>query len=192
VAEPSETTQASRGPADADTAELIGAVRALSAQVGGLQAELQALRSQTRSLPAAGADAAGWDDGAPAVRRDGSYSYWVRTLDSPRMRRPAVPRLAVEVAFLVAVALAVAIAELDTLVVIAVMAGAWGLVALAEWTAARASRRRDKAVYEPLAGIGPVFAEDPSWFAPPTAGTMLEAVENGDDTEARLPPASSV
>lgn len=192
MADPSETTQASGGPEEADTAELLRAVRALSAQVGGLQSELQALRSQTRSLPATRADAPGWDDGAPAVRRDGSYSFWVRSLDSPRMRRPAVPRLAVEVAFLVAVAVAVAIAELDTPVVIAVMAGAWGLVALAEWTAARASRRREEAAYGPLAGIGPAFAEDPSWFAPPVERTMLEAVEDDDDTEARLPPASSV
>jgi len=188
MTDPSETTQASRGPADADAAELLEAVRALSAQVGGLRAELQALRSQTRSLPQPGADAPGWGDGAP-VRRDGSF--WMRSLDSPRTRRPAVPRLALEVVFLVAVALAAAIAELDTPVVVAVMAGAWGLVALAEWTAARAARRRDEAVYGPLVGAGPAFAEDPSWFAPPVERTVLEELETGEDTAAKLPPPSS-
>ena len=94
VADPSETTQVSVEPDGAETSELLGAVRALSAQVGGLQAELHALRSQVRPLPEP-ADAPGWGDSPPARRES---SPWVRTLERPGPRGPAVPRLLIEIA----------------------------------------------------------------------------------------------
>lgn len=183
----SETTQVSRTP-EAETTELVDTVRALSREVGGLQAELRALRTQTRSLPLAEADTPGWDEGVP-VRHE--RSIWVHSLDSPRMRRPAVPRLLVEIVFLIAVAVVAAVAKLDTIVVGAVMAGAWLLVALAEWTAAWAARRRDEIAYGFYAGEGLGLAEDPSWFAPPVERTVLEAVDGEDQTAARLPPPST-
>jgi hypothetical protein len=65
MADPSETTQVSLGPHDPETKELLGAVRALSAQVGGLQAELQALRAQSRPLPPL-VDAPAWEREPPA------------------------------------------------------------------------------------------------------------------------------
>jgi hypothetical protein len=186
VSDPSETTQVSRAP-EGEGAELLSAVRALAAQVSGLQAELQALRKQTRSLPVAGADTPGWDDGVP-VRRE--RSIWVHSLDSPRARRPQVPRLLLEVVFLVAVAVLAAVAQLDPIAVVVLMAGAWLLVALAEWIAARAASRRDEIAYGFYAGgaFGP--AEDPSWFGPPAERAPLEVVEGGDSNAARLPPAS--
>jgi hypothetical protein len=184
VPDSSETTQVSRTP-DVEI-ELQEAVRSLSAQVSGLQAELRAIRTQTRSLPVAEADTPGWDEGLPARQE---RSLWVHSLDSPTLRRPAIPRLFLEIVFLVAVGVAAAVAKLDALVVVAVMAGAWLLVALAEWTAAWAARRRDEIAYGLFAGGGPGLAEDPSWFAPPVERTVLEVVEGGDDTAARLPPA---
>ncbi len=51
MADPSESTQVSVEPEDSEASELLGAVQTLSAQVGGLQAELHALRSQVRPLP---------------------------------------------------------------------------------------------------------------------------------------------
>jgi len=185
MADASETTQVSREPADAESAELLSAVRALSAEVSGLKAELQTLRTQTRALPAGGGDAPGWDDGLPAQR---GTAAWVRSLDTPAVRRPAIPRLFLEIVFLVAVAVGAAVAKLDALVVAAVMAGAWLLVALSEWTAARASRLREEAVYGQFAGRGSGFADDPSWFAPPVERTALAVAESGEDTAARLPP----
>jgi hypothetical protein len=105
--------------------------------VGGLQAELQALRAQVRPLPE-GPDAPGWEESAPARRES---SPWVHSLDRPGPRGPAVPRLLIEVVFLVAVALGAAIAELDPVVIVVLMACAWALVAVAEWIAARAAQR---------------------------------------------------
>ena len=188
MADPSETTQVSRGPAEADGEELLAAVRALATQVGGLQAELHALRAQARPLPVDGADRPGWDEGTPAPR---DSPAWVRSLESPSVRRPAVPRLLLEIVFLVAVAVSSAVAGLEAPVVVAVMVGAWLLVALAEWAAARAARRQEAIVYGAVTASGPGFVDDPSWFAPPVERTALEISEIGDDTAARLPPPPS-
>jgi hypothetical protein len=184
VSDPSETTQVSRAP-DGEETELLSAVRDLAAQVSGLQAELRSVRTQTRPLPVAEADTPGWDEGIP-VRRE--RSIWVHSLDSPAMRHPPIPRLLLEVVFLVAVAVLSAVAQLDAIVVVALMAGAWVLVAVAEWAAARAARRRDEIAYGFYAGGTLGLAEDPSWFGPPVERTVLEAIEGGDDTAARLPP----
>jgi hypothetical protein len=199
VADPSETTQVSVEPTDPEQVELLGAVRALSAQVGGLQAEVQALRASSRALPAS-ADAPAWDQSTPARREK---SAWMRTLDRPGPRPPAVPRFLLEIVFLVAVAGAAAIAELDPVVIILLMAGAWALVATAEWFAALAARRQAEVSAMPLAGAGSIFADDPSWFAPPLerqpVGPAPDDLDLGEDTEhgdeavssaPRLPPRS--
>ena len=200
MADPSETTQVSLEPRDPEAAELLGAVRALSAQVGGLQAELQSLRAETRQLPTAGGDTPGWEDGGAPARRDGSP--WVRSLDVPPPRPPAVPRLLLEIVFLVAVALAAAIAKLDAPAIVLLMAGAWGLVVLAEWLAARAASRQAEFLQAPLAGAA--FADDRAWFAPRVDRTGLEAAapseaneaaepapEEGEDTAEKPPPSPS-
>jgi hypothetical protein len=190
VADPSETTQVGSGPeedessAGAVSAEVLDAIHELAAQVGSLQAELQALRAQTRALPSTG-DEAGWDDprgGAPDMLT------WVRALDAPGPRPPAVPRLFLEIVFLVAVAVAAAIAELDLIEIVGVMAVAWVLVAVAEVAAARAARRRAEAVYAPFPGLAPGYPTDSSWFAPPVERTVLDVVEPGEPP-AKLPPS---
>ncbi|HEY4621207.1 MAG TPA: hypothetical protein VIG93_05855 [Gaiellaceae bacterium] len=187
MADPSETTQISPKPDLDDSADVLEAIHELSGRVAGLQTELHALRAQSRSLPSAGAETHGWEKGAT----DGEDTLaWIRSLDSPGPRRPAVPRLLLEVAFLAAVAVAAAIAELEAPVIVALMVGAWVLVALAEWTAAGAARRRAEAAYMPLPGPGQGFASDPSWFAPPVERTVLDVVEDEDDTAGRLPPPS--
>jgi hypothetical protein len=193
VADPSETTQVSLGPQDPDSAELLDAVRSLAVQVGGLQAELKALRAQTRALPER-ADAPAWDSSAPARREE---SQWMRSLDRPGPRPPALPRLLLEVVFLVAVAGAAAIAELDSVVIVVLMAGAFALVAAAEWLAAEAARRQAAVSAAPLAGGGGVVADDPSWFAPPLERSLvpgdppeaeIEDTAHGEDPGVRLPP----
>jgi hypothetical protein len=179
VADPSETTQVSLEPKDVEQAELLGAVRALSAQVGGLQAELQALRAEARALPAS-ADAPSWDQ-STAVRRE--KSAWMRSLDRPGPRPPAVPRLLLEIVFLVAVAGAAAIAELDPVVIVLLMAGAWVLVSGVEWFAVRAARRQAEISAMPLAGTASIFADDPSWFAPPLERGPMETADDVDGEE---------
>ncbi|MBA3381098.1 MAG: hypothetical protein H0T97_04415 [Actinobacteria bacterium] len=183
MADPSETTQISLEPEDAEASELLGAVRALSAQVGGLQAELHALRSQVRPLPEP-ADAPGWGDSTSAHRES---SPWVRTLERPVPRGPAVPRLLIEVVFLAGVALAASIAELDPVVIVLVMAAAWVLVALAEWIATRAARRHAVMQTAPLSGAGAFFGEDPSWFGSSAEHPAIVTEAADEDTQTRLP-----
>ena len=191
MTDPSETTQVSQDP---DSAELLDAVRGLAVQVGGLQAELKALRAQSHSLPES-ADAPAWGTSTPARREQ---SQWMRSLDRPGRRPPALPRLLLEIVFLVAVAGAAAIAELDAVLIVLLMTGAWALVAVAEWLAAQAARRQAIVSAMPLAGGGGVVADDPSWFAPPLERSLVPAssppeadlqdVEHGAGPGVRLPP----
>jgi hypothetical protein len=191
VADPSETTQISRArnqesSPSADSGEVLDAIHELSARVGDMQAELQSLRAQARALPSAG-ETAGWDDArGPAP----DMLTWVRAVDAPAARAPAVPPLLLEIVFLVAVAVAAAIAELEAVEIVGVMAVAWLLVAIAELVAARAARRRAEMIYAPLSGFAPGYPTDPSWFAPPVERTVLGVPEIGEETQARLPPPS--
>jgi hypothetical protein len=169
-----------------ESIEVLEAVRELSARVGGLQADMNALRAQTQPLPAAGGDAPGWD-GRTDVRHD--TLAWVRDLEGPLRRRAEIPWLLLEITFLAAVAVGAAVADVDWPVVVALMAGAWALVTLAELTAARSARRRAEAAYAPLAIYGQDAPPDPSWFAPPIERTVLDAGD--EDTGARLPPAGT-
>jgi hypothetical protein len=194
VADPSETTQLTSGATEPDREELLAAIRALSAQVGGLQSEVQSLRAQNRTaaLPAAGGEVPGWDR-AP-VRRESSP--WIRSLDGPVSRAPAVPRLLLEVVFLVVVAVGAVIARLDTLVIVVLMIVAWGLVALSEWFAARAAKEQAEIALRPLAGLGGVLADDPAWFRPPVERSVLEpvpaAADDDEDTQDKLKPQPTV
>jgi hypothetical protein len=159
----------------------VSAVRELAARVGSLQSEVQSLRAQSRALPSAAVEAAGWDD----TRTGGAENLlWVRALDAPSARAPAVPRLLLEIVFLVAVAVGAAIAELELAEIAAIMTGAWILVALAEWAAARAERRRAESVYGPLPGISG-YPSDPTWFAPPVGRAPVDV---GEDVPTKLPP----
>jgi hypothetical protein len=151
MADPSETTLASRA-SEVEATELLDAVRSLSEQIGGLQAELHALQAEQHMLPPGDLDAPGWDTSAPA-RRDGSA--WLRSIASPAPRRPAVPRLFLEIVFLVVVACLLAVARLETALVIGIMAAAWVLVALAEWAADRATRQRTEAIGRPGTKLPP-------------------------------------
>jgi hypothetical protein len=167
-----------------EPADVLAALRELSAQVDLLQGDLHSLRTQAQPLPAAQSDTPGWDDGSG---RASSSLGWVRSLDGVSARRPTIPWLLLEVAFLAAVAVAATVAELETVAIIGVMGGAWVLVALIEWVNARAARRQAEAAYAPLAMFGTAFGSDPSWFAPPVERTMLEPVAESEDTSARLP-----
>ena len=187
MADPSETTQVSREPAEPEAEELLAAVRALAAQVAGLQAELQTLRAQAHPLPAEDGERPGWDDGV-AYRESAA---WVRSLDTPTMRRAAVPWLLLEILFLVAVAILSAVAGLDATAVIGVMAGAWLLVVLAEWMAARVESRHDAIMYGSFAPVSAAPPQDPSWFAPPVERTALDIADATESTDTRLTPPAS-
>ena len=108
-------------------------------------------------------------------------------------RRPGVPRVLLEVLFLAGGATAAALAELDAPVIAAVMAAAWVLVALIEWAASRAERRREAYPLPapvPLSAPEPLPA-DPSWFVPPVEQTLRRACgrlpDGGHEAASRQP-----
>jgi hypothetical protein len=182
MADPSETTQVSHEPETQDQ-ELLDAVRSLATQVGGLQAEVEALRHEARSLPASAGERPGWEEGQPVVRES---PVWVRSIDSPGGRGLALPWLLLEILFLVAVAVLAAAADLDAPVIVGVMVVAWLLVAAGEWVAARAAIDERALVYGLTAPTG-ALPDDPTWFSPNAEDTALDAGSD-DRATTRLPP----
>jgi hypothetical protein len=184
VAEPSETTRVSEAPATVEERELLDAVRSLAAQVGSLQEEVHALRSGGGALPVVRDETHGWDERPVASSES---PPWVRTLDSPGTRRPDVPWLALELVFLVAVAVIAAVARLDVVAIVVVMAAAWALVAVAEWIASREAAKRELALLR--SGLATAIGRDDSaWFAPPPTARATDLGLADEDTAARLPP----
>ena len=189
MADPSETTQISHSPVELGDPELVAAVRSLSAQVGSLQAEVHALRSQSPALPTTDGEPAGWDEPSGTLREGGA---WVRSLDAPSYRRLSIPWLAIELGFLVAVAVLAAVAGLDAPVIAGVMVVAWVVVAVAEWAAARSARRRSALTYGTFtpAAPAPSIPADPSWHEPPAERTSLDVAGDAEHTLTPLPPAA--
>jgi hypothetical protein len=177
-----ERTAHGREPDPAPEPELATAVRDLADRIEALQADVRRLGGP--GLPAGDP---GWDDEDAPPAAAPSYA-WVGSVTAPVRRRPGVPRLLLEILFLAAVATAAALAELDAGAIAAVMVGAWVLVALIEWAASRADRRRDAVpLLSPVAPPEPMPA-DPSWFVPPVEHTMLEPAPDSPTAITKLPP----
>lgn len=170
--------------AEAGPDDLAAELRALRAQVAGLQADVRRLEAGSF----AGAADHGWavegDQAEPSLS-------WISTLEAPVPRRLAVPRLVLEIAFLALVAVLAVVAELDSAAIVAVMGAAWLLVAFAEWASSRAERRREELLLaSPFTVSAPPVA-DPAWFAPPVEHTILQPPEpdaSADTGAATLPP----
>ena len=160
-------------------------MRDLADRIEALQADVRRLGGP--GLPSPEPGWSGEDAGPPAAP---SYA-WVSSIGAPVRRRPGLPRLPLEVLFLAGVATAAALAELDAPVIAAVMAGAWALVALIEWAASRADRRRE-AFPVPIAVAPPEpLPADPSWFVPPVEHTLVEPAADSPTAVTKLPPARS-
>jgi hypothetical protein len=176
-----EPEQREAAGADA-SAEVLEALRALCEQVGELRAEVASLRLAQAPLPRTTEEATGWEQ-QPLPASAGPM--WARSLESPLPRRPAIPRLALEIAFLVAVAAAAALARLAPLVIVGVVGSAWALVAAIEWLAWR-SAKREQELLARLTVAGPPVESDLSWFAPPLEQTA--ELEEPPPRTAKLPP----
>jgi hypothetical protein len=181
----SATERTAHGRAPDPDAELTVAMRELADRIETLQADVRRLGGP--GLPAA---EPGWIDEDAGAAITPSYA-WVSSLGAPIRRRPAVPRLLLEVLFLAAVAIAAAVAKLDAGAIAAVMAVAWVLVALIEWAASRADRQRLAiplfAPAAPTAAPVPLPA-DPSWFVPPVEHTLIEPAADSATAITKLPP----
>lgn len=163
--------------------ELTDLVRELSDQVEALRADVRRLGGPGLPSPEPG-----WSDENDISTPAPSYA-WVSSVGAPVRRRPAVPRLLLEVLFLIGVATAAAIAELDAPVIAGVMAASWVLVALIEWAASRAARTRDAIPSYAPAPPAEVRAADPAWFVPPVEHTLLEPAPDSPTAVTKLPPA---
>ncbi len=163
--------------------ELADVVRELSDRIEALQADVRRLGG-----PGLPASEPGWNDESGDSAPTPSLA-WVSSVGAPVRRRPTVPRLLLEVLFLIGVATAAAIAELDAPVIAGVMAASWVLVALIEWAASRAERKRNAIpTFAPAPPVEP-RAADPSWFSPPVEHTLLEPAPDSPTAVTKLPPA---
>jgi hypothetical protein len=170
------------GPAD-ETSELAASVRALSDRIEALQADVRRLGGP--GLPSGDP---GWNGQEEQPGPAPSHA-WVGSVSAPVRRRPSVPRLLLEILFLAATAAAAAVAKLDAPVIAGVMAGAWVLVALIEWAAARAELRRQEVPgFAPRAPADEPLPADPSWFVPPVEHTLVEPAPDSPTVVTRLPP----
>lgn len=165
-------------------------VRELEAVASELRSELRSLRAErARAVPL---DEEDWprDAGANALSPE-----WIDAVPPPFVRRPAVPRLALEGAFLLLVALLAGLAELSATWIVLVMAAAWALVALSEWAvAAKRARWRLDDVPPALDPAGELASDSTGpWDSPIVQATVIEeAVEPESQTVvARLPAEPS-
>jgi hypothetical protein len=150
-------------------------VRELEAVAGELRAELQSLRAERPPPPRF--DEERW----PVEPGANASPDWVAAVPPPLARGFTVPRLALEGAFLLLVALCAGLADLSTEWIVLVMVAAWTLVVLSEWAAAakRARWHLDQ-IAPPLA---PEAAETTGpWDMPVVQATV---VESGPDPESK-------
>lgn len=170
-------------------------VRELESVAGELRAELKALRSE-RPVPASPGPPRfaheDWpaDPGLPHTGFAPSPD-WVGAVPPPLARAFAVPRLALEGAFLLAVALLAGIADLRAAWIVLLMAAAWALVALAEWAAAaKRGRWRLDEIAPPLAVPGTVADTTGPWDMPVVGATAIAAAPAASESNtivAKLP-----
>jgi hypothetical protein len=153
-------------------------VRELEAVAAALRAELETLRADRVSPPALLEDES-WPEAGFAPSPE-----WVGAVPAPVSRPPAVPRLALEAAFLLLVGVLAGVADLSAAWIVLVMAVAWSLVALAEWAAAakRARWRLDEVA--PALDPADAAASDSTgpWDVPVVEATVIENAESESNT----------
>jgi hypothetical protein len=136
------------------TLKTLEAVETFQRQAGELRSELRSLRS------------AGWTQ-QPWTS---SYSFG----GEPRVRTlvpPALPRIATEVAFLVAVAVIVGVGHFSAWLIVVVMAAAWAIVGAIEWFASR------ERLPGPVTATAPALLEEPVAAAPAAAPAPEEPAQ---------------
>lgn len=150
-------------------------VRELEAVAGELRAELQSLRAE-RPAPVR------FDDEHWPVEPGAHASPdWVAAVPPPLARGFTVPRLALEGAFLLLVALFAGLADLSVEWIVLVMAVAWALVVLSEWAAA--AKRERWHLDEIAPPLAPAAADTTGpWDMPVVEATV---VESGPDPESK-------
>ena len=165
-------------------------VRELESVASELRAELHSLRAE-RSAPRPFEDE-DWPVDNTLAAGGMPAADWVATVPPPLPHGLTVPRLAVEGVFLLLVAVLAGLADLQVRWIVLVMVVAWGLVALAEWTAAaKRSQWRLDEVAPPLVVAGPDAADSTGpWDMPVVESTAVESPEPASESNtivAKLP-----
>ena len=168
-------------------------VRELESVAAELRAELRSLRAE-RAAPERLED----EDWPVETALSGvgvPSADWVTTVPPPLAHGVTVPRLAIEGAFLVLVAVLAGLADLAAEWIVLVMAVAWALVALAEWAAAaKRSRWRLDEIAPPVAVPGRDAAESTGpWDMPVVESTAVESQAPASESKtivAQLPAAA--
>jgi hypothetical protein len=132
----------------------------------------------------------GWqEDAAPSEEPDEPVEHqWLAILEAPARRRRRLPRLPFEVLFLAGCAVAAGVADLEPLWIAAVMGAGWLLVALLEWSATIADRRRAERDAVPPPALVPVTSgrPDQAWYVPPVEQTITQGVFTDSTAVTRL------
>lgn len=167
-------------------AEFAERVRALETVASELRTELKALRAERAVPQRALFEHESWPDAGLAPSPD-----WVAAVPAPVAHRLAVPRLALEGAFLLLVGLLAGLADLSATRIVLVMAGAWALVALAEWAAAvKRTRWRLDEIAPTLEPADAASSESTGpWDAPIVEATVIDASESESRTVVTTLPA---
>lgn len=163
-------------------------VRELESVADELRTELRALRAERGSAPAPLAyDDEDWPaNGASPPPGRAPSADWVASVHPPLARAFAVPRVALESAFLLAVALLAGLADLDAAWIVLVMTGAWALVALSEWAAAakRARWRLEEIAPSVAPGTDADAESTGPWSMPVVEATAVEAADGSESRTA--------
>jgi hypothetical protein len=176
-----------------DAARVEEAFSAFAARVHDLEDVAAELRDELRALRARAVpyDEEDWPEAyGSSGGAVGPPPDWLAAVPPPYAQPFAVPRVAVEAAFLLIVALLAGLADLSTTAIVLVMAAAWALVALSEWSVA-AKRRRWR-----LDEVAPPVADDSAegettgrWSMPVVEATAVaapaEVAEPTDVSESR-------
>jgi hypothetical protein len=150
-------------------------VRELESVASELRAELHSLRAD-RSAPGPFEDE-NWPAESGLAGGALPSADWVAAVPPPFARGLTVPRLAIEGAFLLLVAVLAGFADLAAGWIVLVMVVAWGLVALAEWTAAaKRSRWRLDEIAPPVVVTGSDASESTGpWDMPVVESTAVDS-----------------
>lgn len=178
-----------------DPARVEEAFATFADRVRELESVAAELRSELRSLRAERAAPGRFDDEDWPVESGLAgvglpSADWVATVPPPLVRNVTVPRLAVEGAFLVLVAVLAGLADLAAGWIVLVMAVAWALVALAEWAAAakRARWRLDE-VAPPVVQPSPDAADSTGpWDMPVVEATAIELPVPASESKTIVAP----
>jgi len=152
-------------------------VQELEAVAGELRAELRSLRAERAAPAPARFDDERW----PASPVTNPSPDWVAAVPPPLQRGFTVPRLVLEGAFLLLVALFAGLADLSTEWIVVVMVAAWTLVVLSEWAAAAKRARWHLDEIAPPVATAAADTTGP-WDMPIVQATV---VESGSDPESK-------